>query len=338
MNNIRENVSLKELNTFGIEAFARYFVEVNTEKEALALQSVIPEAASVLILGGGSNILFTKDFEGWVIKNNIQGILTEVINEEEVVVKVGAGVNWHEWVLHSLREKWYGLENLSLIPGCVGAAPMQNIGAYGAEVKDTFDSLEGIFFRAGEKKVFRKPECEFGYRESIFKKRIKDFLITHVRFRLSRVPKLNTGYGDIQKILERLPHKEYTPEDVSNAVIQIRKSKLPNPEVIGNAGSFFKNPIVQAAFFEELRTRFGDIPHYSTDNDSVKIPAAWLIQQCEWKGKRFGNFGVHENQALVLVNYGGAKGNDILSLSQEIIESVRIKFGIILEKEVNIVF
>lgn len=336
-NQIQEYISLKHFNTFGIEAKARFFLTVNAEEDLINIIPQIPSGDKIMILGGGSNILLTGDYDGWVIKNNLSGIEIESETESEVVVGVGSGVNWHDWVMYTLEKGWYGLENLSLIPGSVGAAPMQNIGAYGAEIKQSFVYLEGVFLRTGIKKKFMKEECEFGYRESIFKRSVREFFITRVCFRLSKKSALNTGYGDIQKELEKLPYRNFTPRDVSNAVISIRRSKLPDPEVIGNAGSFFKNPTVSESVFLNLKTRFPDIPHYPAEEGKVKIPAAWLIQQCGWKGQRFGNFGVHEKQALVLVNYGGATGNEILKLSEEIIRSVHLFAGIELEREVNII-
>ena len=337
MKTIQEFVSLESLNTFGIAAKARYFVTITNESELRETLNVIPAADSIMVLGGGSNLLLTQDFPGWVLKNEFSGVEIEAEDEESVTVRVGSGMSWHEWVMYCLEKGWFGLENLSLIPGSVGAAPMQNIGAYGVEIKDIFVDAEGVFLRTGEKKRFYQSECEFGYRESIFKRSIKEFFIINVCFRLSKKPNLHTTYGDIEKELAKLPFRDYRPQDVSNAVIQIRQSKLPNPAEIGNAGSFFKNPTVSKSFFESLFVRFSEMPHYPLADGNVKIPAAWLIQQCGWKGKRFGNYGVHEKQALVLVNYGGAKGKEIYELSEKIIFSVYDFFGIRLEREVNIV-
>lgn len=329
---------LQKYNTFGLAAYAEKWVEIHTENELqnLIQQGFIPKDAPIRVWGGGSNILLTQDIKGWVLKNNIQGFEIEKEDAETVQIAVGSGVIWHEFVLYCIEKGWGGVENLSLIPGCVGAAPMQNIGAYGMEIKDVCVYTEGYFLRTGEKKRFTNAECQFGYRESIFKREIKDFMITKVCFELKKNPILYTEYGDIQKELAQLPYQTYSIRDVSNAVIHIRQSKLPNPAEIGNAGSFFKNPTVSRTIFTGIQAQYPEMPHYNVGEDAIKIPAAWLIQQCNWKGKRFGNYGVHEKQALVLVNYGGAKGADILDLSSQIIASVKATFGIDLEREVNI--
>lgn len=335
---ITENISLKNYNTFGIEVFAAKMLVIQSESDIQTFITTKTPYTNCLILGGGSNLLFTHDIEGFVLKNEIKGIEVVSETEKEIYLKVGAGENWHELVLHCVAKNWGGLENLSLIPGCVGAAPIQNIGAYGVEIKDVFHQLEAIHLETGTKKVFSQVECKFAYRDSIFKNELKgQYIITSVILKLSKNPTLNTSYGDIEKELKKLPHKPYTIKDISDAVISIRQSKLPNPAEIGNAGSFFKNPTIQKSKFQRLRGEYPDMPSYPLSEKQIKIPAAWLIQQCGWKGKRLGNYGVHEKQALVLVNYGGAKGQDIYQLSTDILQSVKDRFGIELEREVNII-
>lgn len=339
MMNIQENFSLKALNTFGIDAKARYFSEFHSKDELIhLLMEPLSKQSDKMILGGGSNILFTKDFEGLVLKNSIKGI--EIIEEddEHVYIKAGAGVVWHDLVLFSIQGNYGGIENLSLIPGTVGASPMQNIGAYGVEIKDTFDALEAINVEDGSIKVFRKEDCNFGYRDSVFKKSLKGkYVIVSVTYRLSKNPVFNISYGAIKNTLDELGIKELTVKAVSDAVCNIRRSKLPDPADIGNAGSFFKNPEIPELQFEDLKKDYPDIPCYKTSPGMVKIPAGWLNEQCGWKGKVVGNTGVHKNQALVLVNYGKAKGNEIKQLSFDIVRSVKEKFGIELETEVNII-
>jgi UDP-N-acetylmuramate dehydrogenase len=289
-----------------------------------------------IILGGGSNVLFTKDFEGLVLINEIKGINVKHETEDEVIVQVGAGENWHGFVLYAIEKGWGGIENLSLIPGSVGASPMQNIGAYGVEIKDVFFELEAMDIRTGEIKYFDKDACDFGYRESVFKKSAKDqFFITRVTYKLTkRNHKLNTSYGAIEAELEQAGVQP-SIKSISDAVVSIRKSKLPDPKEIGNAGSFFKNPVIEEAQFQKLQKSFPDMVNYPSDS-GVKIAAGWLIDQLGWKGKTFENYGVHKNQALVLVNYGGAEGEQIWDLSQQIIDAVKEKYDIQLEREVNI--
>ncbi|MEI8059541.1 MAG: UDP-N-acetylmuramate dehydrogenase, partial [Ferruginibacter sp.] len=291
-----------------------------------------------LILGGGSNILFTKNFDGIVLKNELKGI--ELLKEDEhyVYVKVGAGENWHQFVLHCISNNWAGVENLSLIPGNVGASPMQNIGAYGVEIKEVFHSLEA--YHLNEKKIiaFNLNDCQFGYRESVFKKKYRnEFVIAHVTFRLKKQPNFNTSYGAIERELESMNIKELSIKAISDAVIHIRTSKLPEPSLIGNAGSFFKNPEIDNVEFDKIKSAFPEMVGYKLPNNNVKVAAGWLIEQCGWKGYRQGDCGCFEKQALVLVNYGTANGSEILELSEKIIYSVNEKFGIILEKEVNII-
>ena len=339
MMKIEENISLKKYNTFGIEASSRYFLELNSTNE---IKDFISEKrffdTPQLILGGGSNLLLTQNYDGIVLKNNLKGI--ELINEDEnyFFVKCAAGENWHQFVLHCIANNYAGVENLSLIPGCVGASPMQNIGAYGVEIKDVFYELEAIHLRDFSLKVFSKDECEFGYRESVFKHKLKNqFIITSVTFRLLKKPNLNTSYGAIEKELEAMQVKEISIATISRAVCNIRSSKLPNPAEIGNAGSFFKNPVIKNSQFELLKKSFPEIVGYPNNVGETKLAAGWLIEQCGWKGYRQGDAGVHKNQALVLVNYKNASGKEIYDLSAQVLASVKIKFGVELEREVNII-
>ncbi|ELR71568.1 UDP-N-acetylenolpyruvoylglucosamine reductase [Fulvivirga imtechensis AK7] len=337
---IQKKISLKPLNTFGLEAKAKLFVEVSTIDELReALASDEARDNEIMILGGGSNILLTQDFDGLVIKNSING--KEVIHETEdfVLAKIGAGENWHEFVRYALDQEWGGIENLSLIPGTVGAAPMQNIGAYGVEIKEVFEYLEAVNIESGDIEKFNKDQCRFGYRESIFKNKAKGkYVIAYVVLKLTkREHQLNTSYGAIYQTLEEMKAKKPTIRDISDAVTKIRQSKLPDPAKIGNAGSFFKNPTIDKIQYEELKTEYPDIPGYELPDDNVKVPAAWLIEQCGWKGVQRGEIGVHKNQALVLVNYGGGKGSDLKALAEEIKDSVIKKFGIELNQEVNII-
>jgi UDP-N-acetylmuramate dehydrogenase len=336
---VLENFSLQHLNTFGIECKTRFYTEINSADE---LRDIIQNKHFInlpwLILGGGSNILFTQEFNGLVIKNNIKGI--ELIKEDNdhYFVKAGAGENWHKLVMYCIENNYAGMENLSLIPGNVGASPMQNIGAYGVEIKDVFEELEAVDLRTGEMKIFSNEECRFGYRESIFKHELKNkVLITSVTYRLRKKPKFNTSYGAIEQELEQMGVKELSIKAISQAVINIRSSKLPDPAKIGNAGSFFKNPVVAKEQFEVLKEKYPAIPAYPQADGSVKLAAGWLIEKCGWKGFRKENCGVHEKQALVLVNYGGATGKEIWNLSEELIKSVRKQFNVTLEREVNIV-
>ncbi|MEO8862601.1 MAG: UDP-N-acetylmuramate dehydrogenase [Ginsengibacter sp.] len=338
---IEQNFSLKNYNTFGIDVNAEKFAQFNSvyDLQALFHDSKI-DKEPIFILGGGSNILFTKNVEGFVLKNNIYGIETVHEEEKNVYVKAGAGENWNQFVLHCIERNFGGVENLSLIPGNVGAAPMQNIGAYGVEIKDVFHSLEAYNFSEKKIMTFTLNDCEFGYRESIFKKRYKgEFAILNVTFRLSKIPHFNISYGAIEEQLQKMNVKDLTIKKISDAVINIRTSKLPDPSVIGNAGSFFKNPEIDSAQLEKLQTIVTEdvrLPCYKISEDKFKIPAGWLIEQCGWKGYRKGDAGCYDKQALVLVNYGNAKGDEILALSEEIKNSVFKKFSINLETEVNI--
>lgn len=316
---------------------ARWFAEVRTHEDLSELCELAEKKNSAkFILGGGSNILFTKDVDALVMKNDIHGISVVSENENEVVVKAGAGEVWHDLVLFSIKNNFGGVENLSLIPGSVGAGPMQNIGAYGVELKNVFHSLEAFHLRDKVVKTFSADECKFGYRESVFKHELKDhFFISSVTLCLSKKPKFNITYGALEKELEKMGVKELSIAAISQAVINIRTSKLPDPKVIGNAGSFFKNPVVSAEKHAQLKKDFPEIISYANGND-FKLAAGWLIEQCGWKGKRFGDAGVHKDQALVLVNYANAKGKEIFDLSTEILKSVKEKFGVELEREVNI--
>lgn len=334
--NIQENISLKSLNTFAIAKKARFFVEVrNLDELKDAIDYGKKRQLQTLILGGGSNILLTKDLEALIIKISITGIHLITETPEAILVKVGAGVVWHDWVRYSLDQGWTGLENLSLIPGTVGAAPMQNIGAYGVEIQDVFYQLEALHRPTGKLETFTREECEFGYRDSVFKNRLKDqYVICSVTFSLARNAPLHTEYGAIQETLKQMGISKITSQHVSNAVIQIRQSKLPDPAKIGNAGSFFKNPSISIHQFEDLQKTFPNMPGYPQE-DKVKVPAGWLIEQAGWKGVKKGSIGVHDRQALVLVNFGDGDGKEIANLAAEIQLSVQEKFGIFLHPEVN---
>jgi UDP-N-acetylmuramate dehydrogenase len=336
---LEQHVSLKHMNTFGIEAFAEYFA---TFTDAAILQDILTrnEVTGMpgLVLGGGSNVLFTGDFEGIVLKNNIKGIEKIDEDNDQVYIKAGAGENWHQFVLYCLANNYAGVENLALIPGNVGASPMQNIGAYGAEIKDVFFALEAFDTTNHTLVTFNKEQCAFGYRESVFKNKYKGrFIITSVVYKLSRQPKLNTSYGAIEEELKKMNVTNRTIRDVAQAVINIRTSKLPDPAEIGNAGSFFKNPEIESPLFNSLKETHPGIVGYALDNGNVKLAAGWLIEQCGWKGYRKGDAGCHARQALVLVNYGHATGREILGLSEEIIASVQNTFNVKLEREVNII-
>ncbi len=334
---IQEDISLKPYNSFGIDAKARYFATFNDYDSLQELVETNP-ATSLLVLGGGSNILFTQNFEGLILKNEIRGITELHEDNEHVYVKAGAGENWHQFVLYCIQRNWAGIENLSLIPGNVGASPMQNIGAYGVEIDDVFWDLEAWHIRDKKKVTFTRSDCEFGYRESVFKKKYKDqFIILNVTYQLKKKPRFNTSYGAIEQELEKMGITELSIKAISDAVINIRTSKLPDPSETGNAGSFFKNPTVSKEKFQILNSKFQGIVGHENIDGSVKLAAGWMIEQCHWKGVRRGDAGCHAKQALVLVNYGNASGNDIYTLSEEIKQSVNAKFGVVLEREVNIV-
>ena len=332
---IQTNKNLKEYNTFGISVKAEMFAVFSSIEELKQILSFRNDK-KLLVLGGGSNLLLTKDFDGLVIKNEIKRF--EVIEEtaSDVIVESGAGENWHEFVLNCIDNGFGGIENLSLIPGSVGASPMQNIGAYGVEIKDVFESLSAYHIASGEIHYFDKTKCEFGYRESIFKNKVKgEYIILTVTFRLTKNPTINSSYGAINEQLKVMGIQEPTIKELSAAVIAIRQSKLPDPKIIGNAGSFFKNPKVEIALLEQIQKNYPDIPNYPAVNGK-KLAAGWLIEKAGWKGKTFGNYGVHKLQALVLVNYGNCTGQEIFDLSSQIIQDVFEKFGVLLEREVNI--
>jgi UDP-N-acetylmuramate dehydrogenase len=338
-----ENISLREFNSFHIDVKARWFASFSKADE---LEEIINNKPGILhfILGGGSNILFTKDFDGLIIKNEIRGITILHEDSDYVYVRAGAGESWHQFVLYCVQRNWGGVENLSLIPGNVGATPMQNIGAYGADINDVFWDLEAYHLKDKKIVTFTKNDCEFGYRESIFKRKHKDqFAILSVTFQLKKKPRFNTSYGAIEQELEKMGVKELSVKAISDAVIKIRSAKLPDPERIGNAGSFFKNPEIEIDKYQSLHSRFSDIIAYPVLGDKMKLAAGWLIEQCgpkdsvSWKGYRKGDAGCYDKQALVLVNYGDATGDEIYSLSEQILQSVKEKFGVILEREVNII-
>ena len=335
---ILNNFSLKNYNTFGIEANANQFVAVHTVTE---LKTILEQnkTEKKFILGGGSNMLLTKDIDALVIHIDLKG--KKIVKEDDdfVWIESQAGENWHQFVLWTIDQNFGGLENMSLIPGNVGTTPVQNIGAYGTEIKDTFVSCQAMNIASQETKTFTNSECNFGYRESVFKNEVKDqYIITSVIYKLTkRNHKINTSYGDIQAELAKNDITTPALKDVSNAVIAIRKSKLPDPAELGNSGSFFKNPILLKTDFEPIHQKFPDMRFFDISETEVKVPAGWLIEQAGLKGKRFGDAGIHKNQALVLVNYGGATGQEILAVSKTVQDTVFEKFGIHIEAEVNVI-
>ncbi|MDX1618522.1 MAG: UDP-N-acetylmuramate dehydrogenase [Balneolaceae bacterium] len=337
---LKKNHSLKAYNTLGVEARASRFASIESEEQLTGfLAGPGQGGGDLFVLGGGSNVLFVGNYEGTVLHIAIEGI--EVVREDtdHVWIRAGAGENWHRTVQYCVKQGWGGIENLSLIPGTVGAAPIQNIGAYGVELREVFDSLSAIHIESAEKRFFDRQACRFGYRDSIFKNELKgEYIITTVTLRLSKVPELNTSYGAIRsKLLEKGIDRP-TVRDISDVVIEIRNSKLPNPNDLGNAGSFFKNPMIKRERYEELKRRYPEIPGYpSEDGEQVKVPAGWLIEETGWKGKRVGNTGTYRQQALVIVNHGGATGAEIFQLAEQIRNSVRETFGIDLVPEVNII-
>jgi UDP-N-acetylmuramate dehydrogenase len=337
MSFIQENISLKPYNTFAIAVQAKYFVEIFNEA---ALQELIATNAlrenDLLVLGGGSNVLFTKDFQGLVVKVSIQGIQHHR-EGNEIIVEAGAGVVWNDFVQYCVQHNFAGVENLSLIPGTVGASPIQNIGAYGVELKDVFNYCTAYEIETGKKRTFSREECKFGYRDSVFKNELKGkYIMTSVSFRLREDAILNTNYGAIQAELQNRHILAPTIADISAVVSEIRVSKLPDPTTIGNAGSFFKNPIVDKSLLAQIYASFPDVVNYPVGEDHFKLAAGWLIEQCGFKGKVLGRTGTWKNQALVLVNHGGATGQEVYSFSEKIIEAVCQKFGVQLEREVNI--
>ncbi|OGI71367.1 UDP-N-acetylenolpyruvoylglucosamine reductase [Candidatus Nomurabacteria bacterium RIFCSPHIGHO2_02_FULL_35_13] len=345
---IIQNYDLKKLNTFGISARAKFFIEIQNELDLKELFK-LPEFKDneKLFLGGGSNILFMKDFNGIVILNKLKGIEILEENSEYVVIRSMGGEIWHDLIIFAVNRGYWGIENLSLIPGTVGAAPMQNIGAYGVELKDTLENVEAYDIKTGEKRIFKKNECKFDYRYSIFKDELKSkYFISAITLKLSKIEKKNINYKILQEYLEKNKIEIKNSKDISDAVAYIRKSKLPDPVLIGNAGSFFKNIFVTNEKMESFLSTYPEMPYFkepadakamSGKEENIKIPASWLIEKCGWKGKRIGNVGVHEKQALVLVNYGGATGEEVKNLSEQIITSVFSKFGLTLEREVNLI-
>lgn len=334
---VQQNISLKKFNSFGIDVSAAHFAFFRNQEELESLLTETDNRKSLLVLGGGSNILFTRNVDGWVLKNEITGISRIAEDETYYYLKAGAGENWHGFVLHCIENGYAGVENLALIPGSVGASPMQNIGAYGVEIKDVFHSLEA--FHIGDKTIhqFSNADCGFGYRESVFKRAFKNqFIITSVTYRLRKNPVYNVSYGAITQELEAMQVKELSIQDIAKAVMNIRRSKLPDPAQIGNAGSFFKNPEIDLVHFEKLKLEFPGIVGYPVNNNRIKLAAGWLIEQCGWKGYRKGDAGCHSKQALVLVNFGNADGAAIYELSEAILQSVKNKFAVDLEREVNI--
>lgn len=336
---LQHNISLQPYNTFNISVTSKYFATFTNSNE---LEEILHFAKSnneqQLIIGGGSNILFTQNYNGIVAKNSIKGI--ELINEDEnyYYVKANAGEAWHNLVLYCIKNNYAGVENLSLIPGSVGAAPLQNIGAYGIELKDVFYELEALHITDQKLIKFTAKDCEFGYRESVFKNKFKtQFIVLNITLRLNKQPKFNTKYGAIEQELEQMKCTTLSIQNISQAVINIRSSKLPNPKEIGNAGSFFKNPVIDEPLYSSLIQQYPSMPHYAAPNHQHKLAAGWLIEQCGFKGYRKNDAGCHVEQALVLVNYGNATGEEIFDLSSEIITKVQQKFGVILEREVNIV-
>lgn len=339
---LQQNVSLKPYNTFGIDVVAKQYAEFNDLRELEVLLPLV-DKSNILPLGGGSNVLFTNNtYNGTVLKNNIKGI--QVVNETEdhFYIKAGSGEVWHRFVMHCIEHDYAGIENLSLIPGCVGASPMQNIGAYGVEIKDVFHSLEAYHINDNALVSFGLDDCDFGYRESVFKRKLKNqFIISSVTFKLSKTPQFKTEYGAIRQELDKMGIQDLSIRAISNAVINIRGSKLPDPAKIGNAGSFFKNPVVSIAHYETLKAIYPEIPGYDIIENGMltgkKLAAGWLIEKAGWKGFRQNDAGVHQLQALVLVNYANARGAEILELSAKIIDDIYSKFQVRLEREVNII-
>ncbi len=336
---IDENYSLKSLNTFGLDVYAAHFVEVSGSEEIFEIiENKELIKSGLLVLGGGSNVLFSTDFKGTLLKISIPGI--KIIDEDKnsVFIEAGAGVAWDELVKYTTDRKLGGIENLSLIPGSAGAAPIQNIGAYGVEFKDVFLSLKGIRLSSGKEEKLLKDDCRFGYRKSIFKEELKgDFIITYITIKLEKNHVLKLGYGDVKNEIDKLNLDNVSVKDVRNVICGIRKNKLPDPARLGNAGSFFKNPEISELQFEKMKIEYNDAVGFPLGNNMVKIPAGWLIEKCGLKGKRIGNVGTHQKQALVIVNYGGATGSEVISFKNMIKKQVYNKFGIRLEEEVNII-
>ncbi len=338
MPSVKENFDLSNYNTMGLKAMAHFFTEIESVSELVeALRFADDKKLKFLVLGGGSNVLFVKDFDGLVILNRIKGIETISEDEDHITLEIGAGENWHKLVLGCVDKGYGGIENLSLIPGTVGAAPIQNIGAYGVELVDVFESLKAYHIEQKKLLTFTKEECGFGYRDSIFKKELKGkAIITSVTLKLSKKPELNFSYSSLKEELEKKEIQNPSIRDISKAVIEVRQSKLPDPKKIGNTGSFFKNPVISVYQYDELKSSYPELPGYPVSERQVKVPAGWLIEQAGWKGKREGDAGVHDKQALVLVNHGNATGEEIWNLANRVIESVQQQFDIRLTPEVNI--
>jgi UDP-N-acetylmuramate dehydrogenase len=336
---IDSRVSLKPYNSFGLDVQAEFFTmakSVDDVMEAAAYGS--RKGLPLLVLGGGSNVLLRDRVNGLVMVNRITGIELAHEDEHQVWLRVGAGENWHSFVEHCIAKGYAGVENLALIPGCVGASPMQNIGAYGVEINSVFEQLEAIHLATGQRQIFDCEACQFGYRESVFKRSLKgQYVITHVTYRLSKTPSFNVSYGAITQELERMGITDLSLRAVADAVMAIRRSKLPDPAVLGNAGSFFKNPVVGKEVLDRIAAFRPDVPSYPAGVNEVKLAAGWLIEQAGWKGYRSNGCGVHDRQALVLVNHGGATGDELYALSSRIIDDVQAKFGVLLEREVNII-
>jgi UDP-N-acetylmuramate dehydrogenase len=334
---IKENHPLKALNTFRISAQAKYFSRIESADSLQALLKHSTFTANPhLILGSGSNILFTQDYPGWVIHNQIKGIDVAKENTESIWLRIGGGHNWNELVQYCVKHGYYGIENLSLIPGTAGAAPIQNIGAYGVELKDVFESLTAVHLINGREETFSHQNCLFSYRDSVFKHALKNqYFITDITLRLHKKPSYSLSYPALQQYLTKHNIKESLP-NISQAICDIRRSKLPDPATTPNAGSFFKNPIITTDQFQEIKSSHPKLPHYPVDNSTVKIPAAWLIEQCGYKGKQCGTAKVHSKQALVLINQDGESGQPLLKLAQRIQTSIKTHFNIELETEVNI--
>ena len=339
MLSIQQDIPLKPYHTFGMNVKAGYFSEINSGDELIELlKSSVFMGNKHLVIGGGSNLLFRGDFNGLVIKMNTKGITTESEDEEHILIKAAAGEVWNDLVNYCTNKNYGGIENLSMIPGCIGAAPVQNIGAYGAELKDVFHSLEAIHISDLVYRTFTANDCEFGYRNSVFKNSLKgQYIILSITLKLSKKPVPCTSYSVLREELVNMDIKEATIKDISEAVCNIRSRKLPDPLVLGNAGSFFKNPVVSKEKFRRINAAYSNVPSFPVDEHHVKIPAGWLIEQCGWKGHRKGDAGVHCEQALVLVNYGNATAQDIMEIPGEITHDITEKFGIFIEKEVNVI-
>ena len=333
---LEKNISIKNYNYFKVDHTIKKFYKIQSKEEIVKVRSYISKDEKIIILGSGSNILFTKDFDGSILYNNILG--KEIIKETKnnIYIKFGAGENWDKSVEFCVKNKWYGIENLSLIPGSVGAAPIQNIGAYGTEIKDYIYEVSGINLFNGKSEIYKNKSCDFSYRNSIFKNKLKDiFFITHVTIKLSKIKKLNLSYNEVKQYFKNKSSNEITLKNLRKKIIEIRQSKLPDPKKIGNCGSFFKNPLIEFDIFNNLKKKYPDIVGHK-NSKKIKISAAWLIEKCGWKGYKKNNIGVYKNHALVLVNFGSDDGENILKLSEKIKDSVKEKFNVILEKEVNV--